>query len=321
MFRKNIGIDIGTTQISICTAEDGLLLKEPSVAAVMLDTDEVVEAGTAALQMVEAHPDKYRLCWPVWDPVVKCAEILSAMLRLLLRRAIGRTAWKPQIMLSIPCDLTEAQANAVEDAALAAGAAKAHLLEAPICAALGAGVDFSAPVGRMIVHMGASRTEIAVIFIGEMVAHITVPTGGAQFDSAIIQHLRSKHKLLIGKKTAEQIKIRLLTVKDQETRTLNVKGRCMETKEPRIVTLSSREMLGAISETLAEVMDGIVTTLDHIGDDMRADIVKEGILLTGAGVLNGFDWFLNQLFKVRVQIADNAAIAAVEGAALALSRL
>ena len=321
MFRKNIGIDIGTTQISICTAEDGLLLKEPSCAAVDIDTDEVVEAGKVAARMVEESPDKYRLCWPVWEPVVKCADILSAMLRILLRRAVGRTAFRPQMMISIPCNLTEAQANAVEDAALAAGAAKAHLLEVPICAALGAGVDFSLPVAHMLVHMGASATEIAVIFIGEMVAHTTVTTGGAQFDSAIIRYMRSKYKLYIGKRTAEQIKIRLLTVKDEAPRTLDIRGRCMETKEPRVVTLSSREMLSAVSEPLAEVMDGIVSTLDQIGDDMRADIAKEGILLTGGGVLAGFDWFLGQLFKVKVRRAENAANAAVEGAALALSRL
>ena len=321
MFRKNIGIDIGTTQISICTAEDGLLLKEPSCAAVDIDTDEVIEAGKVAVRMVESSPDKYRLCWPVWEPVVKCADILSAMLRILMRRAVGRTAFRPQIMVSIPCNLTEAQANAVEDAALAAGAAKAHLLEAPICAALGAGVDFSSPVAHMLIHMGASNTEIAVIFMGEMVAHVTVSTGGSKFDSAIIRYMRAKHKLSVGKRTAEQIKIRLLTVKDEDARTLEVKGRCIETKEPRVVSLSSREMLAAISEPLAEVMDGIVSTLDQIGDDMRADIVKEGILLTGGGVISGFDWFLNQLLKVKVRRAENAANAAVEGAAMALSRL
>ena len=150
MFRKNIGIDIGSTQISICTAEDGLLLKEPSCAAVDIDTDEVVEAGKVAARMVEESPNKYRLCWPVWEPVVKCADILSSMLRILLRRAVGRTVLRPQMMISIPCNLTEAQANAVEDAALAAGASKAHLLEAPICAALGAGVDFSEEIAKEI---------------------------------------------------------------------------------------------------------------------------------------------------------------------------
>jgi rod shape-determining protein MreB len=133
--------------------------------------------------------------------------------------------------------------------------------------------------------------------------------------------MRNKHKLYIGKRTAEQIKIRLLTVKDEDARTLEVKGRCMESKAPRVVALSSREMLSAISEPLSEIMEGIIATLDQIGDDMRADVVKEGMLLTGGGVLSGFDWFLSQLFKVKVRRAENASNAAVEGAALALSRL
>ncbi len=321
MFRKNLGIDIGSTQISICSTEDGLLLKEPSVAALDIDTEEVLEVGTAALRLIEEKPDRYKPCWPIWDDVAKKGGVLSEMLRIFIRRAVGRTALRPHVMVSIPCDLTEAQANAVEDAALAAGAARAHLYEAPLCAALGAGVDFSAPIAHLLIHMGASRTEVAVVFIGEMVAHVTLSAGGNEFDSAIIHYMRDRHELYIGKRTAEQIKIRLATVRDEDSKSLDVKGRCMNTKKPRVVTLSSREMLGAIKEPLSKVLDAVVTVLDQLGDDMRADIVKEGILLTGAGVLNGLDWFLNQLFKVRAKRAPNAEIAAVEGAALALARL
>ncbi|MBR6728475.1 MAG: rod shape-determining protein [Clostridia bacterium] len=155
MLRKNLGIDIGTKRIAIYSTDEGLLLREPSAAAVDIDTDEVVEAGNLALRLVEANPDRLRLCWPVWDPVVKSADVLSAILRIFLRRSIGRTMLKPQAMVSIPCDLTEAQTNAVEDAVLQAGISKVHLLEAPRCAALGVGLDFSSPVGQMLVHIGA----------------------------------------------------------------------------------------------------------------------------------------------------------------------
>ena len=322
MLRKNLGIDIGTKQISIYSLEEGLLLHEPSVAAVDIDTSEVVEAGRAALRLVDANPDRLRLCWPVWDPIVKSADILSSMLRILLRRAVGRTMLRPQIMIAIPCDLTEAQTNALEDAVLSAGASRVHLLEAPLCAALGVGLDFSSPVGQLIVHIGASRTEVAMIFIGEMVTHLTVPVGGSAFDSAIIEYMRKRHELFVGKKTAEQIKLRIGTIaKSAEEKRLDVKGRCMKTKEPRIVTLSSKEMLGALTEPLTSILDAIVSVIEQTGDDMRADIAKGGVVLTGGAVLSGMDQFLDEVMGLRIRLAANAETAAVEGAAVALSRL
>ena len=161
-----------------------------------------------------------------------------------------------------------------------------------------------------------------MIFIGDMVTHITVQTGGKQFDNAIIRYMRTRHKLYIGARTAEQIKIRLANLAaGHEEKKLDVKGRFIDTKVPRVVTLSSREMLGAVREPLSAVLDAVLSVVEQTGDDMRADIAKGGIVLTGGGVLAGFDWFLNQLFKVKVRRAENASNAAVEGAALALSRL
>lgn len=322
MLRKNLGIDIGTKQISICSMDEGLLLREPSVAALDIDTDEVISAGNSALRMVAANPDRLRLCWPIWDPIVKSADILSSMLRIFFRRAVGRMMLRPQVMVSIPCDLTEAQTNAVEDAVLAAGAARVHLLEAPLCAALGVGLDFSSPVGQLVVHVGASRTEVAMIFIGEMVTHLTVPVGGTSFDSAIIEYMRNKHGIFIGKRTAEQIKIRIGNVaKSAEEIKLDVKGRCVKTKESRIVTLSSKEMLGALIEPLTAILDAIIAVIEQTGDDMRADIAKSGVMLTGGALLSGMDKFLDEVMGLRVRRAANAETAAVEGAVVALSRL
>ena len=322
MLRKSLGIDLGTKQISICSTEEGLLLREPAVAAMDIDTDEVVEAGTPALRLVDANPDRLRLCWPLWDSVVKHATVLSAILRIFLRRCVGRTMLKPRVMVSIPCDLTEAQSNAVEDAVLAAGASRVYMLEAPLCAALGVGLDFSSPVGQLLVHVGASRTEVAMIFIGEMVTHLTIHVGGTQFDSAIIEYMRQKHGIYIGKRTAEQIKLRIGTVsKTAEEMHLDVKGRCMSTKQPRIVTLSSKEMLAAMTEPLTSVLDAIIAVIEQTGDDMRADIVKGGVVLTGGGLLKGLDKFLDEVMGLRVRRASNAETAAVEGAAAALERL
>lgn len=323
MFRKGLGIDIGTTQISICDTDGKMLLKEPNVAALDIDTGEVLEAGRAALYMAaEKNADGIRLCWPVWDPVVKCAETLSAMLKLFFRRALGRLTLAPKVMISIPCDLTEAQINAVEDAALMAGASKVHFLEAPLCAALGAGLDFSAPMGQMLVHMGASRTEAAMIFLGEAVTYVTVPVGGDAFDMAIARYLKNQYKLLIGKRAAEQIKMRIgMIAEHKEPLFLDVKGRCVQTNEARVVTISSKEMLGALKEPLSAVLDAVISVVEKTGDEMRADISKGGIIITGGGILQGFDQFLADIMGLRTRTVQNASTAAVLGAAKALERL
>lgn len=322
MLRKGIGIDIGTTQTTICSLENGILLKEPSAVAVDVNSDEIVGVGESAVKMVQASPEQLRLYWPVWEHVTKQERMVTAMLKAFLRRALGRTLLRPQVMVSIPCDLTEAQTSAIEDAILSAGASRVHLLEAPLCAALGAGFDFSSPVGQMLVHVGASRTEAAMIFLGDMVTHLTVPVGGAQFDSAIIRYLRDKHKLYIGKRTAEQIKMRIGNISgDHEEQRLDVKGRAVEDRSPRVVPLSSKEMLGAMRDPISEVLDAVVTVVEQTGEDMRADIAKGGIVLTGGAVLPGMDQFVADVLGLRARTATNADTAAAEGAALALERL
>ncbi len=322
MLRKGIGIDIGTTQISICSLQGGLLLCEPSVAAVEIGSGKVVEAGKAALQLEKTQPDRVRLCWPVWDPIVKSRDVLADILRIFFHRSLGRTVMKPVAMVSVPCDLTEAQSNAVEDAVLAAGAYRVYLLEAPLCAALGVGFDFSAPTAQMIVHIGASRTEAAVVFLGDMVAHMTVGVGGNRFDSAIIHYLRNKYQLYIGRRTAEQIKKRIGTVADHDDpKMLEVKGRCMQTRELRVIKLSSREMLGAMREPLAQLLDAVLGVVEATDDEKRADIAKGGLVLTGRGVLPGLDQFLADVMGLRTRVALNADTAAAEGAAKALAKL
>ncbi len=322
MLRKSLGIDIGTTQTTICSTESGILLQEPTVAAIDADTEDVLEAGAAALRLAVEQQGRVTLCYPVWDTVVKSAGVLAAILRIFMRRALGRTVLRPHVLVSIPCDLTESQENAVEDAVLAAGAGKVHLLEAPLCAALGVGFDFSAPTGQMLVHMGAARTEAAMIFLGDMVTHVSVPVGGKRFDSAISRYVRSKHGIQIGTRTAEQIKLRIGELSNTEQpQEISVKGRVIGGKATRVVTLSSREILTALKEPLTDVLDAIVSVVEQTGDDMRADISKSGLVLTGGAILQGMDQFLADVMGLRTKRAPNAATAAAEGAALALQRL
>ena len=322
MLRKGIGIDIGTTQISICSMEGGLLLKEANVAVLEIKTGKIIGVGDESFALYKENPAERQLCWPAWDLVIKRANVLSEILRVFLRRALGRTLMRPHAMISIPCDLTEAQINAVEDAALSAGIGRVHLLEAPLCAALGVGLDFSIPVGQMIIHIGASRTEAAVIFLGDMVAHKTAAVGGVQFDAAIVKYMREKYHLHISRQTAEQIKIRIGIVADHtDVLRLNVKGRDLNTHEQRIVSIGSDQMKDALKSALVPVMDVACAMIEDTADEMRADIAKGGVLLSGGGVPQGLDQFLADFMGVRATVASNADSAAAEGAAKALAKI
>lgn len=322
MLRKGIGIDVGAMHISISSAEGGLLLRDLSVAAIDVETGKVVEAGAAALRYEKEFRGKLELCWPAWDKVVRNVDVLTEIFRIFLRRALGRSLIKPEVMVSIPCDLTEAQTSAVEDSLLSAGVHRVHFLEAPLCAALGVGFDFSAPSGQMIVHMGASRTEVAVVYLGDMVAYRTDTVGGKTFDLAIIEHLKRAHHLSIGERTAEQIKMRIgIVCRHEPHKMLEVKGRCLDTGELRTVQLSSEHMLGILQEPIMDIFDLIHGVILKSGDEMRADIASFGIVLTGGGVLSGFDTFIHDALGIDARIAPNAETAAVEGAAKALSKI
>ena len=322
MLRKGLGIDIGSTQISICALEGGLLLREPNVAAIEPETGKVLEAGHEATRLAKEMPGRIKLCWPAWDSVVKNAAVLSAIVRIFLHRALGRTVLRPHAMVSIPCDLTEAQVNATEDALLAAGIGRVHLLEAPLCAALGVGFDFSIPTAQMLIHIGASRTEAAVIFLGDMLVHKTAHVGGNQFDAAIVRYMQEKYQLAISHRTAEQIKIRLAMVADHtDIKRLDVKGRDLKTREQRVVSISSDKMKDALKEVLVPVMDVACAMIEGTADEIRVDIAKGGVVLTGGGVLPGMDQFLADFMGVRATVATNADTAAAEGAAKALAKL
>ena len=322
MFRKEIGIDIGTTQITICSAEGGLLYRGPSVAAIDVDGGEILEAGNEALALVKAAPERATLCWPVWDRVVKSANVLSAILRTFLRRALGRTLFRPVAMVCIPCDLTEAQVNAVEDAVLAAGVSRVHLLEAPLCATLGVGFDFSVPKGRMVIHMGASRVEAAVVFLGDMVVHKTTHVAGQSFDLAIVEYMQKAFNMKITRRTAEQIKIRIARVVDHnDVKYLDVKGRDIQTGERRVQTLASKDMMDVLKDVLVPVIDVAYAMVENTVEEMRADIAAGGVVLTGGGILSGVAQLLADALGVRVSVAANAETAAAEGAARALARL
>ena len=322
MIRKQIGIDIGSTQISICNSTGELLLREPNVAVLEPHTGKVLAVGREAVNLSKEKKGRVNLCHPAWDGVVKHATVLSTILRELLYRALGRTLLRPHAMISIPCDLTEAQLNATEDAVLAAGVGHVHMLESPLCAALGVGFDFSVPTAQMLIHIGASKTEAAVIFLGDMLIHKTVPVGGKHFDEAIVRYVRDKHQLAINARTAEQLKISIANVADHtEIKSQNIRGRDLKTGDLRVVTLTSDKMKDALKDVLVPIVDVACAMVEGTADEIRVDIAKGGIVLTGGGVLDGLDQFLADIIGVRATTASNANTAAAEGAAKAMLKI
>ena len=322
MLRKEIGIDIGTTQISICTPDGVLLLREPNVAVLDPDTGKVLATGHGALRLHKERKGLVQLCYPARDGVVKHANVLSAILREFLYRALGRTFLRPHALVCVPCDLTEAQIAATEDAVLAAGVSRVHLLETPLCAALGVGFDFSVPTAQMIIHVGASRTEAAVIFLGDMLIRKTAHVGGVHFDEAIRRYMLEKYQLSISGRMAEQIKIRFVRVDDHDdVTTQEVRGRDATTKELRVVKLKSNEMKEALKNVMFPIVDAALSMAEDSADEIRVDIAKGGVVLTGGGVLRGLGQFLADILGVRASVATNADTAAAEGAAKALAKL
>ena len=322
MIRKQIGIDIGSTQISICNSTGELLLREPNVAVLEPHTGKVLAVGREAVNLSKEKKGRVNLCHPAWDGVVKHATVLSTILREFLYRALGRTLLRPHAMISIPCDLTEAQLNATEDAVLAAGVGHVHMLESPLCAALGVGFDFSVPTAQMLIHIGASKTEAAVIFLGDMLIHKTVPVGGKHFDEAIVRYVRDKHQLAINARTAEQLKISIANVADHtEIKSQNIRGRDLKTGDLRVVTLTSDKMKDALKDVLVPIVDVACAMVEGTADEIRVDIAKGGIVLTGGGVLDGLDQFLADIIGVRATTASNANTAAAEGAAKAMLKI
>lgn len=322
MIRKQIGIDIGSMYISICNSTGELLLREPNVAVLEPHTGKVLAVGREAVNLSKEKKGRVNLCHPAWDGVVKHATVLSTILREFLYRALGRTLLRPHAMISIPCDLTEAQLNATEDAVLAAGVGHVHMLESPLCAALGVGFDFSVPTAQMLIHIGASKTEAAVIFLGDMLIHKTVPVGGKHFDEAIVRYVRDKHQLAINARTAEQLKRSIANVADHtEIKSQNIRGRDLKTGDLRVVTLTSDKMKDALKDVLVPIVDVACAMVEGTADEIRVDIAKGGIVLTGGGALDGLDQFLADIIGVRATTASNAATAAAEGAAKAMLKI
>ena len=285
MLYSDIGIDLGTASVLVYVRGRGVVLKEPSVIALDTDTNTIRAIGEEARMMLGRTPGNIVAIRPLRQGVISDYTTTEKMLKYFIQKAVGRKNFrKPRISVCVPSGVTEVEKKAVEDATYQAGARYVEIIEEPIAAAIGAGIDIGRPCGNMIVDIGGGTTDIAVISLGGAVVSTSIKVAGDDFDEAIVRYMRKKHNLLIGDNTAEEIKIKIGTAfKRPEIEYLEVTGRNLVTGLPRTVKVSSEETEEALRDTTGQVVEAIHSVLEKTPPELAADISARGIVLTGGG--------------------------------------
>ncbi len=321
---RDMGIDLGTANTLVYVRGEGIVVREPSVIARRVDDGQVLAVGEEAKRMIGRTPADVQAVRPLRDGVIADFETTTAMLAYFIRRGLrGRSLLKPRVVVGIPSGVTEVEKRAVIDATLQAGAREAYLIEEPMAAAIGAGLPVSEPVGSMIVDIGGGTTEVAVIALGGIVTSKSIRIGGDEMDEAIIQYARKAYNLLIGERTAEEIKIAIGSAYPiREEQVVDVRGRDLLTGLPRTVRMTSSEIREALSEPVAAIVDAVRQTLERTPPELAADIVERGIVLVGGGaLLRGLDRLLAQETGMPVTLTDDPLSAVVLGTGRALEEI
>ena len=323
LFGKDIGIDLGTSTVRICIRDKGIVLREPAVIAVDRVNGRVLGVGTEAQKMLGRTPVNLAAIRPMRDGVVSDFEMTERLLRELLRKVSGFSMLKPRLLISVPSGITEVEERAVMEAALQAGARRVFLLEEPVAAALGAGLSISEPKGKMVIDIGGGATDIAVLSLSGVVESASIRLAGDRFNEALIRYVRRKHNILIGERTAEELKLQLGCVfPGQESRSLEVKGRCLLTGLPKLFPIHTEEMLEAFDESCEGILDAIRDVLERTPPELVSDISETGITLTGGGSrLWGMDRLIEARTRIPTQLADDGHECVISGLERALNWL
>jgi rod shape-determining protein MreB and related proteins len=318
---NDIAIDLGTANTLVYVAGQGIVVSEPSVVASDVGTGEVHAVGADAERMIGRTPATISAMRPLRHGVIADFEVTEEMLRYFIRKVLNRRISYPRLIVCAPSGVTEVEKRAVEEAALAAGARKVHLIEEPIAAAIGAGVAIEEPIGRMVVDVGGGTSEMAVISLGGIVNSRSVRVGGYELDEAISAHLRNHYQLAIGSQTAESIKISVGSVTAQrEEQTVQVRGRHLLTGLPTAVTLSAGEVREAIRPPITEILRAIRDTLEETPPELASDIARDGILLAGGGtMIRGFDELVAEETGMPVFSAESPLTCVAFGSGQALA--
>ena len=315
-FSRDIGIDLGTANTLVYMRGKGIVMREPSVVAVDLKKDEVMAVGTEAKEMIGRTPGSISAIRPLKDGVIADFDVTAAMLRHFIKAALKATwAHRPRLIVCIPSGVTEVERRAVEDAARKAGARNVELIEEPMAAAIGAGLQVEEAAGCMVVDIGGGTSEIAVISLGDIVTFCSVRTAGDDFDDAIVSYIKKKYNLLIGERTAEDIKIKIGSAFPYEDEgQMDVKGRNLVDGLPKNITITAEEVREALADPVSVIVDAIRSTLERTPPELSADIITNGIMLTGGGaLLRGLDQLVSRETGMPVHVAENPLDCVVTG--------
>lgn len=324
MFAKDIGIDLGTANVLIYVKGQGIVLNEPSVVAIDSDTKKVLEVGSAAREMLGRTPGSVLAIRPMKDGVIADFEITEIMLNSFIRKINGRSFLsRPRILICCPSNITQVEKNAIKEAAERIGAKKVFLEEEPKVAAIGAGMDISKPSGNMVIDIGGGTTDIAILSLGGIVTSSSIKIAGNVFDSDIMKYIKDKYKLLIGDRTAEEIKITIGTVyPGSKNEKMEVRGRDLVTGLPHTITICSDEIEEALRESVYIIIHTAKTVLEQTPPELSADIIDKGIVITGGGALiDGIDQLLAHELKVPVFVAESPLTCVVEGTGVLLDNI
>ena len=320
---QDIGIDLGTASVIAYVKGKGIVLREPSVVAVNNITGEVLAVGHEARRMLGRTPGNIVAIRPLRDGVISDYTVTEKMLKYFIKKVGGKFLFAPRIMICIPSQVTEVEKKAVIDAASNAGARKVFLIEEPIAAAIGAGLDISKPSGNLIVDVGGGTTDIAVISLGGSVVSSSIKVAGDKFDEYIVKYIKKRHNVMIGERTAEELKIQVGCVypkiQDME---MDVRGRDLITGLPKTITIFSSELMEALEEPAMLIVDAVHSVLEKTPPELAADISDKGIYMTGGGCLvDGFDRLLQEQLGINVMIAEDSISCVAKGTGKALDNL
>jgi len=324
-FSRDVGIDLGTANTLVHVKGKGIIIIEPSVVAIQRETGDVLAVGEEAKQMIGRTPGNIIAIRPMKDGVIADFDITQSMLRYLIKRALqGQNVFtRPRVVICIPTGVTPVEERAVKEAVIQAGAREAFLIEEPMAAAIGAGLPVGEPTGNMVVDIGGGTTEVAVISLGGIVTSRSIRVAGDEMDDAIIQHVKRTYNLLIGERTAEDIKIKIgSAIWNGELETYEVRGRDLISGMPKTVIVTSEEVQKALDETLVKIVEAVKVCLEKTPPELSADIMDRGIVLTGGGsMLRDMDKLICQETGIPVVLAEKPMYAVALGSAKALENI
>lgn len=318
---KDIGIDLGTANILIYVKGKGIVLREPSVVAVDKDTNRILEIGSAAKKMIGRTPGNIVAIRPLRDGVIADYDITEKMIQYFIEKVIGHSFLiKPRVMICVPSKVTTVETRAVKQAAKQAGAAATFLIEEPMAAALGVGIDISEPQGSMVIDIGGGTTDVAVISLGGVVVSESLRVAGDKFDEAIIKHIKGNHNIMIGERTSEDIKVNVGTaIKGERNVKMDFRGRDLLSGLPKTIKLTSDEIADALKDSVDAIVRCVKHTLEDTPPELAADIMDHGIVMTGGGaMLHGIDKLIQKETAIPTYLAEDALSCVAIGTGKAL---